>query len=62
MFDLEFTHEGNLCTFEVLIERLRRQCFAPDREFIHDIDLKESKFGRPDGAHCFNSRSDLQEI
>jgi hypothetical protein len=48
MFDAEFTHEGDLCTFEVLLER----CAISDRalrsiaEIIHDIDLKDAKFGR----------------
>ena len=48
MFEAEFTHEGNCCTFEVLSKR-----FALDdpalrliAEIIHDIDLKDSKFGR----------------
>lgn len=47
MFDAEFTHEGNLCTFEVLMERLNVTDRALRRlaEVIHDIDLKESKFG-----------------
>ena len=52
MFDAEFTHEGDLCTFEVLIERLNLADRALRRiaEVIHDIDLKESKFGRPETA------------
>lgn len=48
MFEAEFTHEGDCCTFEVLCKR-----FALDdtglrhlAEIIHDIDLKDSKFGR----------------
>ena len=52
MFDAEFTHEGNLCTFEVLMERLSVTERALRRlaEVIHDIDLKESKFGHPETA------------
>jgi hypothetical protein len=52
MFDAEFTHEGDLCTFEVLLERLDIADNALRRiaEIIHDIDLKESKFGRPETA------------
>jgi hypothetical protein len=52
MFEAEFTHEGDRCTFEVLIARL-----APDvgglraiAEIIHDIDLKDSKFERTEAA------------
>ncbi len=52
MFDAEFTHEGDLCTFEVLLERLNIGDNALHRiaEIIHDIDLKESRFGRPETA------------
>ena len=52
MFDAEFTHEGDLCTFEVLVERQNIGDNALRRigEVIHDIDLKESKFGRPETA------------
>src|SRR5262249_5374899 len=50
MFEAEFTHEGDRCTFEVLMERfgvgddsLRRIA-----AIVHDIDLKDTKFGRPE--------------
>ena len=50
MFDAEFTHEGDKCSFEVLVERFG--LFDPGlraiAEIIHDIDLKDGKFGRPD--------------
>jgi hypothetical protein len=52
MFDAEFTHEGDRCTFEVLITRLVPGV-APLRgiaEIIHDIDLKDGKFERAEGA------------
>jgi hypothetical protein len=50
MFDAEFTHEGDLCTFEVLMDRmnLKDRALSPIAELIHDIDLKESKFARPE--------------
>jgi hypothetical protein len=50
MFDAEFTHEGDLCTFEVLLERfnISDRAMKPIAEIIHDIDLKDSKFGRPE--------------
>ena len=52
MFDAEFTHEGDLCTFEVFLDRLNIGDNALRRiaEIIHDIDLKESRFGRPETA------------
>jgi hypothetical protein len=52
MFDAEFTHEGDQCTFEVLIRRfgLRDHGLARLAEIIHDIDLKDGKFGRAETA------------
>jgi hypothetical protein len=50
MFDAEFTHEGDLCTFEVL-SRLTGPDDAALKsvgEIVHDIDLKDAKFGRPE--------------
>jgi len=48
MFEAEFTHEGDRCTLEVLIERtgLNDPGLVPIAEIVHDIDLKDSKFGR----------------
>jgi hypothetical protein len=49
MFDAEFTHEGEDCTCEVL---LRRTGLSDDHaladlgQIIHDLDLKDGKFGR----------------
>jgi hypothetical protein len=52
MFEAEFTHEGDLCTFEVLVRRLSLDDpgLTPIAEIVHDIDLKESKFDRPETA------------
>jgi hypothetical protein len=52
MFDAEFTHEGDRCTFEVLIERFAGtdRALKPIGEIIHDIDLKDAKFGRAETA------------
>ena len=47
--DAEFTHDGELCSFEVM---LRAFALEDDRalravaEIVHDVDLKESKFNR----------------
>jgi hypothetical protein len=48
MFQGEFTHEGDKCSFEVLLERLGLQDVAlrAIAEIVHDIDLKDRKFGR----------------
>ena len=52
MFEAEFTHEGDRCTLEVLIERAGRRDPAVSRiaEIVHDIDLKDTKFGRQETA------------
>jgi hypothetical protein len=48
MQDGEFTHEGDRCSFETLLQRLRISAPALKAiaEIIHDIDLKDGKFGR----------------
>lgn len=52
MFDAEFTHEGDRCTFEVLVERFAGQDKALGQlaEIVHDIDLKDAKFGRAEAG------------
>ncbi|PYV12866.1 MAG: ChrB protein [Acidobacteria bacterium] len=51
MFEGEFTHVGDQCTFEVLLDefeltdkRLRRIA-----QMVHDADLEDGKYGRPEG-------------
>jgi hypothetical protein len=50
MFEGDFTHEGDRCTFEVLLLRfgLADRALARIAEIVHDIDLKDDKFGRPE--------------
>lgn len=52
MFQAEFTHEGDRCTFEVLIHRMKLRDAALEAisEIIHDIDLKDAKFDRQEAA------------
>jgi hypothetical protein len=52
MFDAEFTHVGDRCTFEVLVERmdLRDPALVALGEIIHDLDLRDDKFGREETA------------
>jgi hypothetical protein len=51
MFEAEFTHEGDKCTFEVLLGRiaLKDSALRAIAEIIHDVDLKDNKFGREEG-------------
>jgi hypothetical protein len=48
MFQAEFTHDGDLCTFEVLVERfgLEEPALRPIAEIVHDLDVKDAKYGR----------------
>ena len=52
MFEAEFTHEGDLCSFEVFLKRLHMDdpALHAIAEIIHDIDLKDSKFARAETA------------
>jgi hypothetical protein len=52
MFQAEFTHEGDKCTFEVLLDRgaLNDPALRAIAEIVHDIDLKDDKFGRTEVA------------
>jgi hypothetical protein len=54
MFEGEYTHQGDLCTFEVLVAAAdlgeRHPALRPMAEIIHDIDLKDQRFQRPETA------------
>ena len=52
MFDGEYTHEGDRCTFEVLLDKfsLEDPALQAIGEIVHDIDLKDDKFKRADTA------------
>jgi hypothetical protein len=72
MFEAEFTHEGDLCTFEVLLKRLAIAApgLSAIAEVIHDIDVKDSRFERPETAGvaamiaglCSANRSDEERL
>jgi hypothetical protein len=48
MFEADFTHVGDRCSFETLVERfaLRDPGLGALAEIVHDIDVKDGKFGR----------------
>jgi hypothetical protein len=50
MFEAEFTHEGELCTFEVLLQRfgIEDEALVRIGEIVHDIDLKDGRFNHPE--------------
>jgi hypothetical protein len=72
MFEAEFTHEGDGCTFEVLLAKagLNDPALTAIGEIVHDIDLKDTKFAREETggiAHlvsglCLTSKDDAQGI
>ena len=49
MYAADFGHHGRYCTFEILIRKFGLggdTALAEIAEIVHDIDLKDSKFGR----------------
>jgi len=48
MFEGEFTHEGDFCSFEVLVKDFfpADQALKEMAKVIHDLDFKDSKFNR----------------
>ncbi len=51
VLDTEFSHHGDLCTFETLINRfgIRDRAILRIAEMIHDADLEDDKFHRVEG-------------
>jgi hypothetical protein len=53
MFEGEFTHDGNRCTFEVLLDisgRTTDPGLVALGQIVHDIDLREERYQRPETA------------
>jgi hypothetical protein len=53
MFDAEFTHAGDLCTFEILLRRFGLDtdpALMAIGEIVHDIDMKDAKYERAEAA------------
>lgn len=50
MFEGEFSHVGDSCTFEVLVDTfdLVSKPMTAIAEIVHDIDLKDKKYSRPE--------------
>ena len=73
MAGAEFTHEGNNCTFETLLARAELSSDSALRaiaEIIHDLDIDDEKFKRPETAGlgatisgvCASSSDDRQRL
>jgi hypothetical protein len=52
MFGAGFGHEGDRCTFETLAARfdIRDPAVSRIAEIVHDLDLKDGKFGAPEAV------------
>jgi hypothetical protein len=53
MFEGEFTHDGDLCTFEVLLRASTRAgdpALQAIAHIVHDLDLKDDRYQRPETA------------
>jgi hypothetical protein len=52
MYGTGFGHEGDRCTFETLVARfgIGDRAVARLGEVVHDLDLKDGKFGHPEAA------------
>jgi hypothetical protein len=52
MFGVDFSHHGNHCTFETLCERFALREPGLDRlaAIVHDLDLKDDRFGAAEAA------------
>jgi len=49
MFEGDYTHEGDRCTFETLLQRFgleHDEALRAIAEMVHDVDIKDEKFGR----------------
>lgn len=59
MLEAEFTHQGERCTFETILQgfQIKDKALHQIGEIVHDIDLKDRKFERSeaDGLHVLFS-------
>lgn len=64
MFGVEFSHHGNHCTFETLVERfgLEQKGVEWLGHIVHDLDLKEETYALPEGAAVGRLVEGLQQL
>jgi len=64
MADAEFTHQGDRCTFETLARHFQPQdrALAQIGEIVHDLDLRDGKFGRPEAAGVLSLVQGLAQL
>ena len=64
MYSGEFSHQGDSCTFEVIARRFRLQSVAVVKvgQVVHDLDIKDTKFGLPEAAAVGRMVEGLQAL
>jgi hypothetical protein len=52
MFGVEFSHQGEGCTFETLcaVFKIQEAAVARLSAIVHDLDLKDNRFGAPEAV------------
>jgi hypothetical protein len=52
MFEAEYTHDAERCTFEVLLDLVpgSDEGLVAIGEIVHDLDIKDGKYDRPEAA------------
>jgi hypothetical protein len=64
MYDGEFTHEGESCTFETLLARfgLEGAALRAVADIVHDIDLKDGRYSRPETTGIASALSGITTL
>jgi len=64
MYEGDFSHQGPLCTFETLASRFGLTAPAVVRigQIVHDLDMKEARFARPEGPALDRLVQGLQRL
>jgi len=64
MYTGEFSHQGTLCTFEVLAKRFKiaDPMVARLAQIVHDLDMKESVYGAPESPAVGRMVEGLRQV
>lgn len=64
MYSGEFSHQGSLCTFEVLADRFGLRDAAVTRigQIVHDLDMKETRYAPPEAPAVGRMVEGLRQV
>ena len=64
MYTGEFSHHGQLCTFEVLVDRFRieNSAVAKVSHIVHDLDIKDGHYNPPEAVAVGRMVEGLQAL